>query len=89
MTKRRKQIRQYTTKPIYFSEAGTDSWDNKAGVEDQASQASAVINIWNQISNNNDVAGVTFMTWQDEWWKDNEGSLSTHDIGGFSKDCPV
>jgi len=25
------------------------------------------------------------MTWQDEWWKDNEGSLSTHDIGGFQK----
>ncbi|MFA5392798.1 MAG: hypothetical protein WC306_03940, partial [Candidatus Paceibacterota bacterium] len=55
-------------KAIYISETGSDSWNQYTGTEDQTAQAETAVNIYNTLQDS-DVLGVTFMTWQDEWWK--------------------
>ena len=55
-------------------------------MEDQAAQAQAVVNIWNSLRPK-DILGVTFMSWQDEWWK--AGGILSHDPGGwYTNNCP-
>ncbi|MFA5392755.1 MAG: hypothetical protein WC306_03725, partial [Candidatus Paceibacterota bacterium] len=57
-------------KAIYISETGSDSWNQYTGKEDQEAQANTAVNIYNTLKDSGTL-GVTFMTWQDEWWKGN------------------
>ncbi|MFC1593008.1 UPF0489 family protein, partial [Candidatus Omnitrophota bacterium] len=75
-----RDMQKFTDLPMYFSEGGADSYDMKAGVENRAKQAQAVINIWNSIKDKQGCFGITYMSWQDEWWK--AGNLNTQDAGG-------
>ncbi|MBD3271973.1 MAG: hypothetical protein GF384_05495 [Elusimicrobia bacterium] len=69
-------------KPAYFSEAGTDARDNNANQVDEIAQAQAVIRIWIHVIEHDDIlSGITFFTFQDEWWK--AGDPFTHDPGGY------
>jgi len=54
--------------PLYISETGADSYNNYLQAVDEEMQADAVVAIYESIEST-DVLGVTFMTWQDEWWK--------------------
>jgi hypothetical protein len=78
-------VKALTDLPMYFSEGGADSYDTNEGIEDQAKQAQAVVNIWNSIKDT-DVLGITYMSWQDEWWK--AGNPDTQDTGGASSAVP-
>ena len=69
--------KERSTKPLYLSEAGADSFDNRRGVVNEEKQAQAVKAIWKDIEANRDiVSGATFMSFNDEWWK--AGSPSDH-----------
>ena len=77
-----------SSKPMFFTEHGADSYNNNIGAEDQNSQAYALSSQWNQIMNNlsainlnNVCLGACMMEFNDEWWK--AGNYSTHDTGGF------
>lgn len=72
--------------PMYLSEAGADSYNTTLNSEDQGAQAMAVANIYNSIKNETGCLGITFMTWQDEWYK--AGNLSSHDQGGYAGSMP-
>ncbi|MCM8773146.1 MAG: hypothetical protein NC820_00180, partial [Candidatus Omnitrophica bacterium] len=79
------QITSVTEKLFYFSEAGADSYDMIQGKEDEINQREAILNIWESVKDkNNQFLGVTYMSWQDEWWKP-EGSNNsyTHDTDGW------
>ncbi|MFA6358535.1 MAG: phosphoglycerate kinase, partial [Candidatus Omnitrophota bacterium] len=80
------EVKSLTVLPMYFSEGGTDSYNTNEGKENQAEQAKAVVNIWNSIKDEQNVLGITYMSWQDEWWK--AGSLNTQDVGGISLSVP-
>ncbi|MCK5494628.1 MAG: hypothetical protein KAJ14_16075, partial [Candidatus Omnitrophica bacterium] len=81
-----RQVRDITHLPMYFSEGGADSYDSREGRENQTMQAEAVVNIWNSIKDGEGCLGITYMSWQDEWWKDRDGtdftqeSTDNHDI---------
>ncbi|RKY40411.1 MAG: hypothetical protein DRP76_01995, partial [Candidatus Omnitrophota bacterium] len=79
------EVKGYTNLPFYFSEAGADSYNNNNGEENQAEQMQATINIWDSIKNENEqFLGITYMTWQDEWWKpEGSGNLSSHNPDGW------
>jgi len=75
-------------KPMYLSEAGSDSYmataefGYEAGKNEKA-QADAVRNILSDIYRFKDIcSGVTVFAFVDEWWKDSEGSLDQQDVGG-------
>ena len=75
-------------KPMYFSEAGADSYMTiaKNGYEqgeNQKAQADATTNILNAIfRNKKNCSGVTLFAFSDEWWK--AGNPYTHDVGGWA-----
>lgn len=80
--------RKISTKPMFLSEAGADSYmtaalnSYDAGVNEQA-QADAVHNIIEVIFRHRDVcAGVTLYAFKDEWWK--AGNFSEQDPGGWA-----
>ncbi|RKY30231.1 MAG: hypothetical protein DRP68_06360, partial [Candidatus Omnitrophota bacterium] len=75
------EVKALTDLPMYFSEGGADSYDVRENRENQTMQAQAVMNIWNSIKDTS-ALGITFMSWQDEWWK--ADNPSGHDIGGIS-----
>lgn len=70
-----------STKPMYLSEAGADSFDKRIPAEDRTAQATAVTNIVTSVINNYSVcSGVTVFEFNDEWWK--AGSPSVQNTGG-------
>lgn len=77
-----------STKPMYLSEAGGDSYMTiakagyKAGLNEKA-QADANANILEAIFNNQEIcSGVTMFSFTDGWWK--AGNLDTQDPGGWA-----
>jgi hypothetical protein len=80
-------------KPMIVGEYGADAFNNNSMVEDQAMQSTATNTLTTQIMQhysaimndvNHPVVGGTIYELSDEWWKDKNGSSSTHDNGGFS-----
>ena len=77
-----------SSKPMYISEAGGDSFMAKAahGYEqgvNQKAQADANRNILNEIFNHQDIcSGVALFSFTDGWWK--AGSPDTQDSGGLA-----
>lgn len=79
---------QLSSKPLYLSEAGSDSYMTTAahgyaqGVNPQA-QADALDRILKEIFAHTDMTlGVTVFSFTDGWWKD--GNPETHDAGGWA-----
>lgn len=82
------QWRGISTKPMYLSEAGADSYMTakmkgyKKG-ENQQAQADAIHNILEAVFNHRDVcAGVALFEFSDEWWK--AGNENVQDQGGWA-----
>jgi hypothetical protein len=80
-------------KPMMVGEYGADAFNNNSMVEDQAMQSTATNTLTTQIMQhysatmndlNHPVVGGTIYELSDEWWKDKNGSPSTHDNGGFA-----
>ncbi len=75
-----------STKPMYLSEAGADSYMTVEGHgynkgANQQAQADATRNILGDVFNNRDVcSGVALYAFCDEWWK--AGNPGAHDTGG-------
>ncbi|MBL7071402.1 MAG: hypothetical protein ISS26_04445 [Candidatus Omnitrophica bacterium] len=89
--------RQKTVKPLVITEYGIDAfnttqidWDDglgkfvaSAGFEDETMQANWDESNTQQIIAAADVCmGSSLMEYCDEWWKDMDGSLFDHDLGG-------
>jgi Glycosyl hydrolases family 2, TIM barrel domain len=78
--------------PMFISEYGADAWDSRgAGMENVAAQAEATTALTQLILNQSTARrtdgvtlGGTIFEWSDEWWKDQAGSLSVHDVGGVA-----
>jgi hypothetical protein len=77
-----------STKPMYLSEAGGDSYmtisknDYKQG-ENEKAQADATRNILDAIFSSRDIcSGVTMFSFVDEWWK--AGSNNVQNVGGWA-----
>jgi exo-beta-1,3-glucanase (GH17 family) len=75
--------------PMYIGEYGADAWNANANVnaEDQQSQADATtaltqLIVENSVKNGGVCLGGIIYAFNDEWWKDGEGALDTHDNGG-------
>ena len=82
------QWKAISTKPMYLSEAGGDSYMTidrdayKEGVNEKA-QADANAKILESVFNNLEVSsGVTLFAFSDEWWK--AGNTDTQDPGGWA-----
>ncbi|MEM2299582.1 MAG: PKD domain-containing protein [Candidatus Hadarchaeales archaeon] len=64
---------RYSRKPLILSEFGCDALNGSLGVEDQATQASYIRNLWLEIKRKLAPAGIclggTVFEWSDEWWK--------------------
>ncbi|MEX0330415.1 MAG: glycoside hydrolase family 2 TIM barrel-domain containing protein [Puniceicoccaceae bacterium] len=77
-----------SNKPIYLSEAGADSYmanDNEGYAigSNEKAQADAMRAILEDIARFPEVSsGVAIFAFVDEWWKDEEGTLDTQDVGG-------
>jgi len=77
-----------STKPLYFSEAGADSYmtiekDGYAAGENQKAQADATETILNQLFEDPEiVSGVTLFSFMDGWWK--AGNPNQQDVGGWA-----
>ena len=77
-----------STKPLYFSEAGADSYmtiekDGYAAGENQKAQADATGTILNQLFEDPEiVSGVTLFSFTDGWWK--AGNPNQQDVGGWA-----
>ena len=77
-----------SSKPLYFSEAGADSYmaiekDGYAAGENQKAQADATETILNQLFEHPEiVSGVTLFSFTDGWWK--AGNPNQQDIGGWA-----
>ncbi len=82
------QWESVSTKPMYLSEAGADSYMTIANNgydqgENEKAQADATRHILDDVFNHTKVcAGVTLFAFVDEWWK--AGSNGTIDPGGFA-----
>lgn len=82
------QWKAVSTKPMYLSEAGGDSYMTiekegfTQGINENA-QAAANSNILNKAFENQDIcSGVTMFSFTDGWWK--AGNLDKQDIGGWA-----
>lgn len=78
-----------STKPFFYSEYGTDAFDNRRGVEDQDTQARTLDLLLTEIKNNlsakdpqNPCLGGTPFEFSDEWWK--SGMPNRQDNNGFA-----
>ena len=77
-----------STKPLYFSEAGADSYmtiekEGYAAGENQKAQADATETILNQLFEDPEiVSGVTLFSFTDGWWK--AGNPNQQDVGGWA-----
>ncbi|MEI6865712.1 glycoside hydrolase family 2 TIM barrel-domain containing protein [Flavicella sp.] len=82
------QWKSVSNKPMYLSEAGSDSYMTitkngyEKGVNEQA-QADANANILTSVFNNQEIcSGVTMFSFTDGWWK--SGNNAVQDIGGWA-----
>ena len=80
-----------TDKPMYIAEYGADSWNANINALDETAQADATRVLTTTIINqsqgqypNNPTIGGTIFSFNDEWWKDTEGSLNAQDTGGYA-----
>ncbi|WP_218109944.1 glycoside hydrolase family 2 TIM barrel-domain containing protein [Oligoflexus tunisiensis] len=79
--------RTLTDKPMYLGEYGADAMNRT--VVDEASQSKAVVALTQEIeqhlssrsADNVSIGGAVF-EWNDEWWKDKQGSADRQDPGG-------
>jgi hypothetical protein len=78
-----------SSKPMLVGEYGADAYNEKLGREDQESQATATLDLTEQIHAHASAADPTaaalggcVFNLTDEWWK-GAGSDSAHDTGGF------
>lgn len=77
-----------STKPMYLSEAGGDSYMTitKSGYEkgiNEKAQADANAKILESVFNNREIcSGVTMFSFTDGWWK--AGNNNSQDLGGFA-----
>jgi len=84
-----KQWQGVSALPMYLGEYGADAWNALTGLEDEASQAEATTKLTQEIVSNSAktggvcLGGILF-EFNDEWWKDDAGSTSTHDTGGVA-----
>ena len=83
-----KEWSEISSKPMYLSEAGADSYmtisamDYQQG-ENQRAQADAITNILDDVLMNSDIcSGVAVFAFNDEWWK--AGNNDQQDIGGWA-----
>lgn len=83
-----KQWQTISTKPMYLSEAGGDSYmviekaGYKKGVNEKA-QADATKNVLKSVFNNQEIcSGITLFSFTDGWWK--AGNNNKQDIGGWA-----
>lgn len=80
--------RAISSKPMYLSEAGADSYMTISAAsyqqgENQKAQADAVANILDDVfRNKEDCSGVALFAFNDEWWK--AGNNDKQDIGGWA-----
>ena len=81
------KVRSY--KPMFMAEYGADAWNANTGRVDLEAQAEATRILTELIMANSSAAdannvsiGGTIFEFNDEWWKDGNGSLDTHDSGG-------
>ncbi|KAB2644933.1 MAG: hypothetical protein DVB29_00380 [Verrucomicrobia bacterium] len=84
------QWASHMTKPLYIGECGADAFNTLINAEDDASQEIATRCLITEILNNlsavnpkNVLIGGCIFEWNDEWWKDPNGSPLTHDNGGI------
>lgn len=78
-------------KVFWVSEFGVDAWhtndrygDPANGYLDEASQEQYDVALWDEIASRSDVcSGGAVFEYSDEWWKDDSGSNSAHNYGGF------
>lgn len=70
-----------SSKPLLIMEFGIDAWDTVNQVEDEATQAEYMADLWDEIVEASDVAlGGCVMGYSDVWWR--AGDASAHDYGG-------
>ena len=95
-----KTAREKLNKPILLMEFGSDAYNARTDLEDQASQAAILKDNWEEIYQNsygNDAAGNALggcvFEWRDEWWKYKQTeNLEIHDRvaswanGGYASD---
>jgi len=63
---------------------GIDAWDDTRKREDEETQATWDLMLWEEIRANSAVCSGGFLfNYSDEWWKVEKGSPSVHDVGGF------
>lgn len=79
-----------SSKPMFLSEYGADAYDARppAG-ENLVAQADATAALAGELEfeaarNGGVASGGTIFEWADEWWKDEAGSPSEHDVGGVA-----
>jgi hypothetical protein len=79
-------LRAVSTKPWFVSEYGADAYDATLPGENTAAQAEATRQLTLEIlaQTNNQILGGTIFEWVDEWWKDGDGALGVHDVGGVA-----
>jgi len=79
---------QISPKPMFVSEAGTDSYDQRITNENPQMQADFTAGLWDEVyfhlsadRPTEPCLGITFFEWNDEWWKNN--NPFNHDSGGY------
>jgi hypothetical protein len=83
-----KEWQSISSKPMYLSEAGADSYMTKENIEynigeNEKAQADAIANILEDTFKNKDIcSGVTLYEFVDEWWK--AGNNNQLDPGGWA-----
>lgn len=78
-----------STKPMFLSESGADSWDTNNNKEDKTAQATANYNIAQKVLSYKTIcSGICFFEFNDNWWKHTGGSPSVQETGGFSGGTP-
>jgi hypothetical protein len=83
--------RARSDKPLFISEYGADAYNANLPGYDPESQAVAAAALTREIleqatasADGAPVLGGTLFEWNDEWWKDTEGSLSEQEVGGVA-----
>jgi hypothetical protein len=83
--------RARSDKPLFIAEYGADAYNANLPGYDPESQAVAAAALTREILEQATgpipgapVLGGTLFEWNDEWWKDAEGSLSAQDVGGIA-----
>ncbi|HVJ21963.1 MAG TPA: carbohydrate-binding protein [Polyangiaceae bacterium] len=83
---------QYSGKPFFMSEFGSDAWNQNSGGVDEGMQRNGNNNLFKQILDNaktgaggqagHKIVGGTVFSWSDGWWK--AGNPCSHEAGGIA-----